>query len=208
MSHPTLSPEAILTSLTRIIHPGYGVDVVNLGTIYGIELHGDVAKITMAHATHGVPEQVEQLIREGLFRRHPDLAKIEFEISNDPPWRVDFITAEGELQLNNPMPSHPESFVTEDAVRESLMYVIDPEVGVNVVDLGLVYGIEVEEPAIDITMTLTTPGCPLHDTIEAAIQRVVETRHPSISDIRTHLVWEPAWNTDMISDAGREALGW
>ncbi len=208
MVDPTLTPEAILTSLTRIVHPGYGVDVVNLGTIYGIELHGDFAKITMAHATNGDPAHVEQLIREGLFRRHPDLATVEFEISHDPPWRDDFITAEGELQLSNPMPANPDFTVTEDAVRDSLMHVIDPEVGVNVVDLGLVYGIAVNEPAIDITMTLTTPGCPLHDTIEAAIQRVIETRHPSITDIRTHLVWEPAWDTDMISDAGRRALGW
>lgn len=204
----TLTPLALLTSLTRIVHPAFGIDVVNLGTIYGIELNGDVATITMAHATESDHATIEQSIAEALYRRHPELAMVTFDISNDPPWREDFITPEGQLQLSNPLPSQPSEFVTEDDVRESLKFVIDPEVGVNVVDLGLIYGIELVGSAVVITMTLTTPGCPLHDTIEEAIQRVVETRHPQITDIRTNLVWEPAWNTDMITDSGREALGW
>lgn len=210
MTTRSLSPEAILTSLTRIVHPQFGVDVVNLGTIYGIELDGDSVTITMAHATDSESgrAEVEQLIAEGLYRRHPDLAHVAFDISNDPPWRDDFITPEGQLQLNNPLPSQPLEDIEADDIRDSLMFVIDPEVGVNIVDLGLIYNVEFHGTALLITMTLTTPGCPLHDTIEEAIHRVIETRHPHITEIKTNLVWDPPWDTDMISESGKQQLGW
>ncbi|MGB3327423.1 MAG: metal-sulfur cluster assembly factor, partial [Thermomicrobiales bacterium] len=77
-----------------------------------------------------------------------------------------------------------------------------------VVDLGLVYGIMVEGNAVHIDMTLTTPGCPLHATIAEAVQRVLETRHPSLVDIQMDLVWDPPWDTSMITAAGRSQLGW
>lgn len=210
METTTLTPEAILTSLTRIVHPDFGIDVVNLGTIYGIELEGNAATITMAHAIDSLDRQkeIEQSIAEGLLRRHADLDKVWFEISNDPPWREDFITPEGQLQQQNPLPANPTETVTTDDIMDTLMFVIDPEVGVNIVDLGLIYNVELHGTEAVITMTLTTPGCPLHATIEEAVNRVIETRHPQITEIRVDLVWEPAWDTDMISDAGKRALGW
>ena len=184
--------------------------MVNLGTIYGIELDGSSVTITMAHTTdtESMRTEIEQTITDGLYRRHADLANVRFDISNDPPWREDFITPEGELQLNNPMPSQPIELDTTEDILESLKFVIDPEVGVNVVDLGLIYNVELHGTAVAITMTLTTPGCPLHDTIEEAIQRIMGTRHPNITEARTDLVWDPPWDTDMISDAGKRALGW
>lgn len=208
MATITLSPEAILTSLTRIVHPQYGVDVVNLGTIYGIELGGDSVTITMTLTPNSTHADIEQLIIEGLYRRHPELAQVRFVVSYDPPWREDFITAEGQLQLNNPLPSQPMMDVTAEDIRDSLMFVIDPEVGVNIVDLGLIYDVEFHGTAVLITMTLTTPGCPLHDTIEEAIHRVIETRHPHITEIKTNLVWKPPWDTEMITEAGKRQLGW
>lgn len=210
MTTSTLTPEAILTSLTRVVHPEFGIDVVNLGTIYGIELDGTTVHITMNQASDSIAtnKEVEGLITDGLMRRHPELTSVEFEISNDPPWREDFITPEGQLQQRNPLPAKPTTTVTEDDIRDSLMFVIDPEVGVNIVDLGLIYNVELHGTAAVITMTLTTPGCPLHATIEEAVNRVIETRHPQITDIRVDLVWEPMWNTDMITEAGKRQLGW
>lgn len=210
MATTTLSPEAILTSLSRIVHPDHGIDVVNLGTIYGIELNVPDVTITMTLTSDNAESRAatEQAIIAGLQLRHPELASIQFEISYDPPWREDFITPEGELQKLNPMPATPTETVTADDVRDTLMFVIDPEVNVNVVDLGLIYNVELHGTTVVITMTLTTPGCPLHDTIEEAIRRVIETRHPQITEIRTDLVWDPPWDTEMISDAGKRALGW
>lgn len=210
MATTAFTPEAVLTSLSRVVHPDFGIDVVNLGTIYGIELNGTIATITMA-LTSDEPEnqtEIERLISELLRRRHIELTDVRFEISNNPPWREDFMTPEGQLQLLNPLPSKPTDEVTAEDVRDTLMFVIDPEVGVNIVDLGLIYNVELADLNALVTMTLTTPGCPLHDTIEEAVNRVIETRHPQISAINVNLVWEPPWDTDMISDAGKRALGW
>jgi metal-sulfur cluster biosynthetic enzyme len=97
--------------------------------------------------------------------------------------------------------------VSEAAVEAALKRVVDPEVGLNIVDLGLVYGIEVGEGGdVDVTMTLTTPGCPLHEAIDGAVQRALESV-PGVRSVRVHLVWWPPWSPDMITAEGRRALG-
>lgn len=98
--------------------------------------------------------------------------------------------------------------ITADLVRRSLRGVIDPELGVNIVDLGLVYGITVSaDSAVVIEMTLTTPGCPLggflEDEIRAALMVV-----PQVRGLTVELVWEPPWDPDAMSEAAKEQLGW
>jgi len=92
----------------------------------------------------------------------------------------------------------------EDDVFEAMKDVVDPELGINVVDLGLVYGVSVEEGNIaTIDMTLTSAACPLTDVIEdqtrAALLEVVD-------DFRMNWVWMPPWGPDKIADDGREML--
>ena len=92
----------------------------------------------------------------------------------------------------------------EDDVFEAMKDVVDPELGINVVDLGLVYGVSVEEGNIaTIDMTLTSAACPLTDVIEdqtrAALLEVVD-------DFRINWVWMPPWGPDKITDDGREQL--
>ena len=101
-----------------------------------------------------------------------------------------------------------ESTLTAEHLLDSLMYVIDPEVGINIVDLGLVYGVELDGSHATVTMTLTTPGCPLHATIEQAVRRSLQSRHPELTDITLDLVWDPRWGVEFISESGREQLGW
>jgi metal-sulfur cluster biosynthetic enzyme len=100
------------------------------------------------------------------------------------------------------------STLTAEHLLASLTHVIDPEVGINIVDLGLVYGVELDGTHATVTMTLTTPGCPLHASIEAAVRRALETRHPELTGVRLDLVWDPRWGVEFISEAGREQLGW
>ncbi|HET8599475.1 MAG TPA: metal-sulfur cluster assembly factor [Segeticoccus sp.] len=92
-------------------------------------------------------------------------------------------------------------------VQDLLAEVIDPELGLNIVDLGLVYGLSVDAGLARITMTMTTPGCPLtayfNDEIRGALWGV-----PGIEDVEVEIVWEPPWAPAMMSDAGRSALGW
>ena len=92
----------------------------------------------------------------------------------------------------------------EDDVFEAMKDVVDPELGINIVDLGLVYGVSVEEGNIaTIDMTLTSAACPLTDVIEdqtrAALLEVVD-------DFRINWVWMPPWGPDKITDDGREML--
>ncbi|MGN6869925.1 MAG: metal-sulfur cluster assembly factor [Solirubrobacteraceae bacterium] len=95
-----------------------------------------------------------------------------------------------------------------ELVREQLRHVIDPELGVNIVDLGLVYEIGVgADGLVMIEMTLTTPGCPLGGFLDDEI-RARLTGLPQIRDVRVELVWEPPWAPEAMSDAAREQLGW
>lgn len=98
--------------------------------------------------------------------------------------------------------------VNEALVLEALKEVIDPELGINVVDLGLIYEVAVDEAGVRITMTLTTPGCPLHESIAEAVQEALQDMLPRIGDVQLDLVWDPPWTPDRISEEGRWALGW
>src|SRR5579872_1249154 len=96
---------------------------------------------------------------------------------------------------------------TEDMVREALREnVIDPEIGVNVVDLGLVYGIEVKEATAEVTMTLTTPMCPLGPYIDQEVRTAVNDV-PGISDAKVNLVWQPPLDPSMMSEDAKLELG-
>jgi len=91
---------------------------------------------------------------------------------------------------------------------DSLMHVIDPKVGINIVDLGLVYAVHLTDNEATVEMTLTTPGCPLHGSIEAAVKRALSTHHPELASITVQIVWDPRWNVDFITEEGRRQLGW
>ncbi|MFN8557105.1 MAG: metal-sulfur cluster assembly factor [Dehalococcoidia bacterium] len=91
-------------------------------------------------------------------------------------------------------------------VLTALFEVYDPEIGLNVVDLGLVYDVDVRDGDVTVQMTMTSPGCPLAPTIEAAARRAIAAR-PGVRRVAVDLVWQPPWTPDRISAAGRAALG-
>lgn len=91
-------------------------------------------------------------------------------------------------------------------IRENLKTVIDPELNINVVDLGLIYDIDIPEPrSARILMTLTTPGCPLHDSIESGIKYCVLGME-EIDQADVQITWDPAWTPDMMTDDGKRML--
>jgi metal-sulfur cluster biosynthetic enzyme len=91
-------------------------------------------------------------------------------------------------------------------VEEALRDVVDPELGINIVDLGLVYGVAVEpDRSATIDMTLTSAACPLTDDIEAQAHRAL-VEEGVVDDFRINWVWMPPWGPDKISDDGREQL--
>ncbi len=96
---------------------------------------------------------------------------------------------------------------TKDDVLEILKEVTDPEIGVNVVDLGLVYDVDIStEGEVRVQMTLTAPGCPMHDTITRTAEMAIETLD-GVKEARVDIVWSPPWTPDMLTDEGRRLLG-
>lgn len=95
----------------------------------------------------------------------------------------------------------------EIAVREALQKVIDPEIGESIVDVGLIYGIEVNDDAISIRMTMTSPACPMGEMILDEVHAELVHAFPE-AEIDIEMVWEPAWNPDMISPEAKARLGW
>ncbi len=96
--------------------------------------------------------------------------------------------------------------IRETEIRELLRQVYDPELGVNIVDLGLVYEIRLEDRDVYVRMTLTTPGCPMHDTIAGGVERLLRL-HPGIRSVKVDVVWDPPWSPGMMSEAAKKHLG-
>lgn len=98
----------------------------------------------------------------------------------------------------------PSAIPTEEEIEEAMKDVVDPELMVNVVDLGLLYGVQVDEEGnVTLDMTLTSPTCPLTDKIEYDTRYVLDGLAKSVT---LNWVWLPPWNLEMISDDGREQL--
>ena len=95
----------------------------------------------------------------------------------------------------------------ESRVVAAIKTVFDPEIPVNIWEIGLVYGLDVSpEGAVDIKMTLTSPGCPVAGTLPGDVQsRVLEVE--GVTAARVEVVWEPAWNPEMMSEAAKLELG-
>jgi metal-sulfur cluster biosynthetic enzyme len=96
---------------------------------------------------------------------------------------------------------------TRDDVREGLRSVYDPEIGINIVDLGLVYDADVAENGdVLVTMTLTSLGCPLGPVIVQEVQSALKD-FEGIGDVDVKLVWSPPWSPDMMSEEAKDELG-
>ncbi len=96
---------------------------------------------------------------------------------------------------------------TESDVLDALKTIMDPELGVNVVDLGLIYDVDIRDDEAFIRMTLTSVGCPIGSSLAEGV-RSGALNTPGLKDAHVELVYEPAWTPDRISDSARAQLGW
>ncbi|MCH1625849.1 metal-sulfur cluster assembly factor [Ferdinandcohnia quinoae] len=93
-----------------------------------------------------------------------------------------------------------------DQIIEQLKQVIDPELNINVVDLGLIYEIDIRDNKdVFIEMTLTTPGCPLHDSITSGVKHAVSYLD-EVNDVEVIIVWQPAWSPEKMSPEAMQQL--
>ncbi len=102
----------------------------------------------------------------------------------------------------NTQPQPPD----EAAVMNVLRQIIDPELGCNIVDLGLVYSVAIAGGKVTVAMTLTTPGCPMHDSIRWGVRNAL-LELAGVTDVEVELVWDPPWHPSMMTEAGRAATG-
>ena len=96
--------------------------------------------------------------------------------------------------------------VVEDTVRRALRKVKDPEAGINIIDLGLVYDIAVEQGKVDVKMTLTSPACPAGPQIMSDADNAIRALD-GVKDVRIELVWDPYWTPERIDPKVRAYLG-
>ena len=98
--------------------------------------------------------------------------------------------------------------VTSQQVLDSLKQCMDPEIPINIVDMGLIYGVKVSnDNKVDVKMTMTTRGCPLHDTLVSDVKRYVN-KVPGVSDVNVEIVWEPAWTPEKMSEEGKKLINY
>ncbi len=96
--------------------------------------------------------------------------------------------------------------VSRERVMDLLYNCYDPEIPVNIVDLGLVYDVQVNDDRVNVKMTLTAPGCPAHTQITQEIQQQLESLE-GVREVNVEIVWEPPWNPSMMSTAAKQKLG-
>ena len=96
--------------------------------------------------------------------------------------------------------------LNEEQIREALKRVIDPELGINIVDLGLIYEIKIDGGKVEVEMTLTSPGCPLAPIIDQLIRSELDPLE-GVEEVVINLVWDPPWTVEMISEEARAELG-
>jgi len=91
-------------------------------------------------------------------------------------------------------------------VWQALKQVVDPEIDCNVVDLGLVYDVAIAGSRVIVTMTLTTPGCPMHESLSWGVKNALLNLE-EVDDVEVRIVWDPPWTSERMSDHAREHAG-
>jgi metal-sulfur cluster biosynthetic enzyme len=96
----------------------------------------------------------------------------------------------------------------EQRIYTALQSVIDPEIGENLIDLGLVYGIHINDHIATVTFTMTSYACPMSEMVIDSIEEAVNKALSEGMELDLHLVWEPAWDPSMMYEEAKQRLGW
>jgi len=98
--------------------------------------------------------------------------------------------------------------MNEDGILDALRQVVDPELGINIVDLGLIYSIETSERDVRVVMTMTTPACPMNSYLTGQVRQTIADSFEEAETVSVDLVWEPQWSPAMMSAEAKHRLGW
>jgi metal-sulfur cluster biosynthetic enzyme len=97
--------------------------------------------------------------------------------------------------------------VTQDDVMNVLKQCYDPEIPINIVDLGFIYNVDIKDNAVTVDMTLTNPGCPMHSLIARDVRQKLESL-PEVEEVNVKVVWDPPWTPDRMSEEAKKKLGY
>ncbi len=97
--------------------------------------------------------------------------------------------------------------ITKDKILEALKEIYDPEIPFNIVDLGLVYDIDIQDGNVKVTMTLTAPGCPMSYFIVEMVKAQIKEKVPEVKNVEVEIVFDPPWTPDRMSPEARKLLG-
>lgn len=140
--------------------------------------------------------------------------KFDIEIVDEPPAvpkapaigrTPDYLDGFLRKPANAPSASEPGGDLYENVI-EALRGIFDPEIPVNIYDLGLIYGVEIDEGHVIITMTLTTPHCPVAESMPGEVEMRVGSV-PGVGSCEVNLVWDPPWDPQKMSDEAKLELG-
>ena len=98
--------------------------------------------------------------------------------------------------------------IDEASLYDALRTVDDPEAGVNIVDLGLVYGVSAAPPRAAVKMTMTSPACPMGDFLESAVKDALRGAFPGLTEVSVDFVWDPPWTPERMSESARGFFNW
>jgi metal-sulfur cluster biosynthetic enzyme len=98
--------------------------------------------------------------------------------------------------------------MNEQDILSALRTVVDPEIGMNVVDLGLIYGIEIDGSHVHVAMTATTPACPVGPYLAESAEAAIRSGVLEAASVTVDLVWDPPWSPDRMSEEARTQFGW
>ena len=96
----------------------------------------------------------------------------------------------------------------KDPVLQALTRVVDPELALSIVDIGLIYGVAFEEGTLRVDMTMTSPACPMSEVVVDDVQAELQGVLPIGCEVEVHLVWEPPWEPTRMSPRARQFMGW
>ncbi len=96
----------------------------------------------------------------------------------------------------------------QEPIAAALRQVVDPEVALSIVDVGLIYGVEVDDERVQVRMTMTSPACPVTDVIVGDVEAELERVLPRRLGVQVELVWEPAWTPERMSARAKAFMGW
>lgn len=123
--------------------------------------------------------------------------------SNNPPEKVDYIVKKVEAPQST---SQSAGDLTQEKILEVLSEVYDPEIPIDIVNLGLIYGIDIDGGNVKISMTMTAPGCPASTQIAGESKLMVEEL-PGVENVDIDIVWDPPWDPSKMSEEAQQSMG-